>query len=314
MLNWLKKFFRGRSFDTTQMNRLDRLREILRQKLAQGELPLPRVIALETRSRCNGQCEYCIASIHTDPRPDVLMDDGLIDKILNELAQLRYSNRLSFYHTNEPLLDERIFAIVGQARRLLPYAYLELKTNGRKLTLEKLMMLFEQGLDMLYVNDYQTEADVLAGRHGESVQKVLDGLQGVRRFRGHFDGKRFYDRVIVQLRSREIVMGARAGSSPNHPGIKETLHKPCLRPFEHMIIGSEGQVGLCGEDALIQVQMGRVGEDSIYSIWHNEEYQRVRLALLDGNRHCKPTCAQCDSKGVTGEIFAEYGLTSQERG
>ena len=57
--------------------------------------PLPRIIHLETRSRCNSLCSFCLANARDDPRKDQLMSDALIEKIFKDLATLNYPNRLS---------------------------------------------------------------------------------------------------------------------------------------------------------------------------------------------------------------------------
>ena len=58
------------------------------------------------------------------------MPDALIQKIVSELSELDYPNRLSFYNNNEPFLDKRIYEIIALARQALPKAFLELKSNG----------------------------------------------------------------------------------------------------------------------------------------------------------------------------------------
>ncbi|MBF0624320.1 MAG: SPASM domain-containing protein [Magnetococcales bacterium] len=279
----------------------------LRGRLSGGGRLFPRVVMLETRTRCNGSCGFCIASARTDPRPDTSMPDALIDRILTELGQRRFAGRLSFYHSNEPLLDKRIFDLIGQARRLLPWAYLELKTNGKTLTLEKVERLFERGLDTLYINDYRTTEELAQG-HSPNVRQVMEALAGMRRFKGHYDGTRYYDRIIAILRSPEERLLTRAGSSPNRDPLARPLHRVCLRPFEQMIIGTAGQVGLCAEDVLFEAPMGDARQDSLEAIWNGPAYRDIRGRLLDGDRGCLPTCARCDYLGHSREIFAEEGL------
>ena len=97
--------------------------------LDRGQLPSahPLVIHLETRSLCNSRCGFCAAAITNPTRPtDVLMPDPLIQKVLTELAEIHYANRLSFYNNNEPFLDKRMFEIVNFSfnNGLFVYAFL----------------------------------------------------------------------------------------------------------------------------------------------------------------------------------------------
>lgn len=279
--------------------------DALQKKLTQKEPFLPRIIHLETRSRCNGQCTFCLAAVKTDPRPDSTMPDTLIDKILTELSDLDFNNRLSLYNNNEPLMDKRIFDIVGKARQMLPKAYLEIKTNGKSLTLEKTLRLFNAGLDMLYINDYQPSSEVEADRHRPNIINLLNELKDIRRFKGHFSGGHYSERIISTLRSEDDTLYNRAGTSPNTQKTSDPLKSPCLRGFEMMTIDPSGNVGLCSDDVLISTNMGNVSQTSIHSIWTSPAYDSVRQSLLAGDRTCKSACQVCNNKGHTWEIFHE---------
>ena len=95
----------------------------------------PRMIMIETRSRCNGLCSFCPANALVDTRDDNYMTIELYQKIINELSDWDYSNRISIYNNNEPFLDRRIFDFISYTREKLPKAYIELKSNGTPVTI-----------------------------------------------------------------------------------------------------------------------------------------------------------------------------------
>lgn len=279
-----------------------------RRQFTDGEPFLPRIIHLETRTRCSGTCSFCAASILTDTRPDILMDDQLLNKFLGELQELDYPNRLSLYNNNEPFLDKRLPSIIEKARHMLPRAYIELKSNGKGLNEAKVLDVFQRGLDILYINDYRSAKDVEEKRYSPNIETLRQALHGVRRFKGHFDGQRYFERIIIELRQEDAVLGARAGTSPNRDLIDQPLQTPCLRPFEMVTINPAGDVGLCSDDVFCEVKMGNIGEEKFIDIWSSVAYDKVRDELLNGNRSCKPTCARCDNKGYTMEVFAERNI------
>jgi len=139
---------------------------------------LPRIIHVETRTKCNAFCNFCPASVTTDKRRDTYMPNELIEKIIDELGRLDYPNRLSFYNNNEPFLDERIFQIIKSAREKMPKAYIELKSNGTVLTIEKILRIFDAGLDMLYINYFQDH-----NLSRKNIQKIKEELEEIRRFK-----------------------------------------------------------------------------------------------------------------------------------
>ena len=148
-----------------------KLQDIYTRHLKSAAMPLPRIIHVETRSKCNGLCKFCPAAATTDMREDIRMELGLIKKIINELGMLDYHNRLSFYNNNEPFLDERIFEIIRMARERLPRAYLELKSNGIALNIDKICQIFNCGLDMLYINYHSANADTV-----NNIQRIISDL------------------------------------------------------------------------------------------------------------------------------------------
>ena len=65
-----------------------------------GTFSLPRVVLIETRSKCNGTCAFCPASALTDERSDELMSLEVFNKIIDDLAKINYSNRVSLFNNN----------------------------------------------------------------------------------------------------------------------------------------------------------------------------------------------------------------------
>ncbi len=298
----------GKSKEQKQQERIEALLTLFRRKLETEELFLPRIIHVETRTRCNGRCRFCIAAAGVDPRPDIYMEDSLIDKILEELKELDFPHRLSFYNNNEPFLDKRMPEIIGKARSMLPKAYLELKTNGKNLTLDRILEIFNNGLDLLIVNDYRPSEDVEKRSFRPNIEKIRRALEQIRRFKGHYNGKHYFRRILIGLRKEDEILHTRAGSSPNREKIQAPIMKPCLRPFEMMTIGPEGQVSICSEDVLYNVTMGNVTQETILSIWTSPAYITLREELLKGNRGYKPPCSLCDYRGHTMEVLAENEL------
>jgi biotin synthase-like enzyme len=73
------------------------MQDILKSKLLEKDISQPRIIHVETRAKCNGECSFCLANFHIDPREDISMRNELIEKIINDLSNINYKNRISFY-------------------------------------------------------------------------------------------------------------------------------------------------------------------------------------------------------------------------
>ena len=139
----------------------------LEEEFSSYPIPHPRIIHIETRTRCNSTCSFCPANYNENSRDDLFMEDNLVYKILNELKEIDFMNRVFFYNNNEPFLDKRIFEFIKRAREALPKGYLELKSNGRGLKIDKILEVFHCGLDTLYINDYTDTP-----QHSKNVKKI----------------------------------------------------------------------------------------------------------------------------------------------
>lgn len=298
---------------------------VYRRVIEQDLRFLPQRIHVETQTRCNSKCAFCAASVQHEKRPNLVMPDELIDKILDELEEINYSNYLFFYNNNEPFLDQRIFEIIAKARKMLPNVYLELISNGTLLNMEKVIQIFDNGLDSLKINDYRGADHVIKGEQSSNIQKIKDEVASGRRFKGEIVDGKYSMRIRINLKCIDAVLGKRAGSAPNRKDKIDVMSSPCLRAFEMLTVNPEGKVALCSNDLYVEESMGNVNEQSLISIWQSPAYQQVRQELLKGNRSIKSTCSKCDHRGydlqemlVTNNLYPKtifgkfrYGLIVQ---
>ncbi len=285
------------------MKSIKNLKQIYLNKIKNNESIIPRIIHVETRSKCNGTCSFCPASVKFDKREDLLMPIEYIEKVIDDLSSIDYKNRLSFYNNNEPFLDNRISDIVQLARNKLPKAYLELKTNGTLLNTEAVISIFNSGLDTLYISNYSKSKKL-----HKNIYKIKRDLDSIRRFKGHFENGTYYSRIIISFRNIDEVIGTRAGNSPNKSIKKNTFSSFCLRPMEMMTINPKGDVSVCSEDMLCKINMGNITTHRLLDIWNSDIWNDFRKELLNGNRSYSPICPNCDFKGYNYEILMENGL------
>jgi radical SAM protein with 4Fe4S-binding SPASM domain len=239
-----------------------------------------KIIHIETLSFCNGGCTFCAAASQFKLMDGTKMPVEVYEKILSDLSQLDYQGRLSLYCNNEPLLDKRLVDFVGMARNACPAAYIEIKTNGKLLTVPSAEALFENGLDTLVVNDYNRKWE-----HSRPVQ----------RFRHQFDFSK--GRVEIEWRNEVERLSNRAGTNPSANPLGKSIQSACVRPFEMITVNPRGDTALCSNDVFFQHVTGNVMKQSLQEIWHGEEYRRVRRAMIEGDRTCTSICQVCDFKG-----------------
>jgi len=241
--------------------------------------PLPKNVFFESRTRCNGRCKFCPASVGNDPRKDNIMPEETFRKVIDELAELNFNGLVGLWNNNEPLLDKRIVKFVKYASEKLPDANIAITTNGILLTPELGRKLLDAGLKTLHVDNYSDECIVR-----KNIKEFMDKV-----------AKDFPDRtIILKERFESEKLKNLAGWSPNKRG-PVYLKAFCRYPFTDFIITTNGNVGLCCNDFLFQEVMGNVNKQSVIEIWNGDRFKFVRKKLLECDRSFSPLCSKCDS-------------------
>ncbi|MCB9232586.1 MAG: SPASM domain-containing protein [Bacteroidia bacterium] len=260
-----------------------------RKKYAQ-KVPLFTAIELETRTRCNSTCSFCAASILTDQREDKYMPESLFEKILDELVSLDYRGTVRFFVNNEPLLDKRTPDFVREVKRRLPHATTEVQTNGLKLNPANGRELMEAGLDVLFINNYTDKGKMHRGVNAFLAETAPD----------------FPDRRIqFNLRQVDEKLLNRGGTAPNGELPAASLPLPCILPFDEIVVTADGRVTLCCQDHYFKEEKGNVNRQTLQEIWYGEGFQRLRAALLQGDRSTSDFCKVCDFRGFKNEHLTE---------
>ena len=143
-------------------NQLRKVRSFLRKsaiyraiyRLAYNKTPLFDHILIQTNNRCTKKCSFCWYGMKGVDIPDDEMPQWLFYKIIDDLAGINYSGRVSLFEMNEPLTDPRIFEWVRYVNKKIPKSWQMLVTNGDLLTEDKAIKFFESGVDYLNISSY----------------------------------------------------------------------------------------------------------------------------------------------------------------
>ena len=254
----------------------------LKSLMEQKPFPLPTEIEIETRNRCNADCDFCPINKNIDPREFAKMDDELFYSIISQLKELNYSGYIACYSNNEPLLDKRIFDFVEHIKQELPNAKNFLFTNGILLNLEKFrhLMLY---LDYLVIDNYYEDNESI----NENIKEIAEYC---------LKDKKLQSKVKIQPINKHMIRTNRGGNAKNR---KHTyrIQSSCLWPFSQIVIRPTGQLSLCCNDALGSMTMGDLTKERLIDIWRGEKYMKLRRSLLE-TRQTVDLCAKCDNFGL----------------
>src|SRR5436190_796764 len=115
------------------------------------QIKLFTTIAIEIASKCNRTCHFCPNAYFK--REDVFMPMETLEKILNNLAALKYKGRVEFYIYNEPTRDKRLPEIIKMFRSKLSRSSFMVNTNGDYFkSANDIKLLFDCGLNQMQIN------------------------------------------------------------------------------------------------------------------------------------------------------------------
>lgn len=248
--------------------------------MEQDKKPQPMMVEVETINRCNSTCEFCPANKNADKRPFAKMQDEEFKKIILDLKAWGYEGMLSLYVNNEPLLDTRIVEWHRYVKEQLPNCRIKFFTNGTLLSMQKFKELIPF-IDYMVINNYSETMKL----HPNVKEIVAE----IKAHKEQYSGKE----IVVNIRYIKDVLTNRAGEAPNKKSGKKIIKEPCIMPYTDMVIFSNGNVGICCNDATEKTNLGNIKDKSLQEIW--EDQCRAMHQKLAKGRHELDFCKYCDT-------------------
>jgi radical SAM protein with 4Fe4S-binding SPASM domain len=212
-------------------------------------------VEIETTSICNRKCSYCPNS--TNMRPEKYIDEKLFYKIIDELAELKFSGRFSPHFYGEPLLDGRLVSLLSYVRQKLPKVFIKVFTNGDLLTEKLFHQLISAGVDVVRIS-----------QHGQAPAPGLEELLAK------------LDEKMKRSRIEYLVYHDKQETMPlmNRGGLVQvSQHRQTFCDYVNtLVVDVAGNVILCCQDFLSQYSFGNLREQGVAEIWHNRSYKAMR--------------------------------------
>ena len=231
-------------------------------------------------------------------RPYAKMTEELFRKIIDELAEMNYTNGIALFSNNEPFLDERIIDFHRYANEKLPHAVFHLYTNGSLLTFEKFLEIMPY-LDKLIIDNYNDEGKI----NTPELEKIYAYIQ---------EHHEYDKRVNFWFRLQNEVITSRGGQAPNKQGKNDSraVRVFCALPFRQFIIRPTGKVSLCCNDPLGVYTLGDLNRQSISEVWNSEQYRKIRKEMLVTVMHRQQRDRDHDMNVIIFEKFKEYEIVN----
>ncbi len=291
----------------------------------------PKEIILESTNYCNLRCRFC--HFHGEGAPKKrskgYLKPEVWKRVFRELAswQLSQPITLCLHGAGEPLLHPEFREILKAAREI-PGINLGFMTNAMLLSPQWSDFLLSLPVDWLWfsvdganpaTNDFYRRGARLTVIE-QNIRYLLDQKEkkGLKFPLISFNMVAYPGVTPEEIENylkrwlphAHLVSIARFRPVPSKKLLlseeKTRLSlKPCPLLYRQMVIGWDGRVGLCCEDIYLEVELGRVGQQSLLEIFNAPAITSFRKAHEGGHHHTLPLCKDC-------EVWAAEEVLSQE--
>ena len=239
-----------------------------------------RMVEINPTELCNRTCSFCPRSnrrLYPNKNKHISLET--VENLCNGLKEINFNNRIGFVGFGEPLLCKTLLPSIKKVSEILPdLKWLEINTNGDKLTKDTMRELHKAGCTHITISMYDKDmTDYFEYMRGDIPIELV--------FRHHYDPEVSYNLSLV---NRTELLGKK----------KKTYSKDaCFLPFYKAMIDWNGDILLCNNDWSRKNIFGNVNDNLFKDIWFGEELNTFRRKLITDRKSCSP-CKNCSINGT----------------
>lgn len=259
------------------------------QYINSTKIPLPSEVEISESGMCNRKCSFCPRSDPDYPDVNEFISEKLHKKLCDELSELNYSGLIIYSGFVEPMLDKNIYKLIEYAKSKNPKARIEIVSNGDVLNAQRLLKIYNHGLDRMLISLYDGEEQYFKFKKlGEDLN--LNDYQYVLR-----------KRYLPEEQDFGITLSNRGGMLKNAEykiaPQKEKIKQKCFYPSYKFFLDYNGDVLMCSHDWGKKNILGNLNTQSFKDIWLSDKYMEARKKLNNSDRSISP-CNVCDVAGT----------------
>jgi radical SAM protein with 4Fe4S-binding SPASM domain len=285
----------------------------------------PSHLDIETASACQMKCPMCWTTYMDNSKKGIMSFD-LYKRIIDEAVKNKvYSVKLSW--RGEPMLNKNLIQMIRYAKESGIHEVAML-SNGERMTPKLGEEIVHSGLDWISFSfdGMKDTYDVI--RAPAKFEETVERIRLIRQYRDRIGSKKPLIRVqsllsVIRDRADEFLdiwegiadkVNFISDQSRDFE-VSELAHDPnysCPTMYQRMSINHEGLVHQCISDYNGTMILGNVKEQSLYQIWHGEQYRKLRQWFTEHTalKNCQ-ACRVCtdnvftvqESMKVKGKVF-----------
>ena len=290
----------------------------------------PKILSIEFTSACNAKCIMCPQPDMNRKKEN--MSPEILDKIISDCKN-KSLKKINLFWMGDSTVDKKMIEKIRIIRKELPKVKLYLSTNAQLLGEERSRILLDE--DLLDVINFDIDGLKKSTFEGIRVRLDFDVVtKNVKYFLKYKKSlnkkypqtrvtiidmkptkdevenfveywKHFADKVDV---NHYNTWGGTQDELNYDDSHKETKHQDkrkesqnkefdfaCTHPWEEMVIGADGRVGLCCLDHELNEQVGDIRESTLQEIWQGDVINEYRNKQLRLDYQSIGSCKDCNA-------------------
>lgn len=258
---------------------------------------IPNTIYLEVTNHCNARCIMCPNGRGLMSRPKGYMTWELFKKIVDECTKF---DKIQFYLDlhGEPLLGPMLHKRIRYIKDKIKISKVGINTNGELLDEKKSIELIESNIDrIIFSIDGASSYTYEEIRRTSKYSKIVENINRYFELRKNANKKPFttLQMVVCDKNEHEIdkfkeLWNGKAdsiyikpmhnfldmGTSTRTKCLSNKQVRQCIQPYSILPVYWSGNAALCCWDYDNFVELGNLREDSVMSVFNNEQHNNIR--------------------------------------
>ena len=306
------------------------LRRLLFNILRKHKETFPKILSVEFTSACNAKCIMC-PQPEMDRKKEN-MSNEILEKVINDCVG-KPLKKINLFWMGDSTLDKHMIEKIRVVRKKLPRVKLYLSTNAQLLTHERSRKIIDENLldvinfdiDGLNKNTFEgirvnLDFDVVTDNVkyflnykkncGKKTPETRVTIIDMRPTKDEVEGfvkywSGFADKVDINHYNTWGGTQDELNYDDNHQDTKHqgklrestqtSFDFACTHPWEEMVIGADGRVGLCCLDHELNEEVGDVKKNTIQEIWQGKAINEYREKQLNLDYASIGSCKDCNA-------------------
>ncbi|MBW1861760.1 MAG: radical SAM protein, partial [Deltaproteobacteria bacterium] len=287
----------------------------------------PLHLSIQTTSLCNASCIFCPSPEIKNIFPPKIMERNLFSKIIRECKVHKEIKAINLFMNNEPLTDPYIIERIHRVKKKVPWANVNIFTNGLLLTDELGDKLIGSKLNWINISFHGIRETTIQKSMGTPYKTTLDRINKFiekakeTKYLNSFIGINFLKHKYLTDEEIEEAMEywkskgieqiscflgpiSRAGNVSSLPKIyNQSKIVGCSSVLEDDMIhiNEDGIVTLCCMDWRREVVLGDLKNQSIHEIWNGKRKEVWEMIYGRAEMPGGFLCRRCEEAVVSRE-------------